>query len=93
MKFTTLLFSSLVLITSFAASADIKISGDGFEFSKDCIKLSSDNISIKSDDCYDHPGNKDKNHSNRSIHGDNNPGKGHDKDHHKPEKEPRGKNK
>ncbi|KLV09848.1 MULTISPECIES: hypothetical protein [Photobacterium] len=66
------------------ANAEVKISGNGFELSKDCLKLESDNIKITSEECEQW---KKQNQENRSIHGDDNPGKGNKKDH----KEKKGK--
>lgn len=66
------------------ANAEVKISGNGFELSKDCLKLESDNIKITSEECEQW---KKQNQENRSIHGDDNPGKGNNKDH----KEKKGK--
>ncbi|MGF1735478.1 CG2 omega domain protein [Photobacterium satsumensis] len=63
-------------------NADVKISGDGFELSKDCLKLESDNVKITSEECEQWK----KNQENRSVHGDDNPGKGNKKDK-KPKKE------
>ncbi|MCW8328791.1 CG2 omega domain protein [Photobacterium sp. SDRW27] len=60
-----------------SAQADVKISGDGFELSKDCLKLESDNVKISSEECEEW---KKKNKGNSSVHGDNNPGQGNKKD-------------
>lgn len=64
------------LTLSSGAAADVKISGDGFELSKDCLKLESDNVKITSEECEQWK----KNQENRSVHGDDNPGKGNKKD-------------
>ena len=46
--------------------------------SQDCSSLKIGDVTIKSDGCAN--GDSDgKNKENRSVHGDNNPGKGHDK--------------
>ncbi|MGF1680079.1 CG2 omega domain protein [Photobacterium minamisatsumaniensis] len=68
----------LIALTSSTAIADVKVSGDGFELSKDCLRLESDNIKITSEECEKW---KKNNQDNRSIHGDDNPGKGNKKDH------------
>ncbi|PSU33550.1 CG2 omega domain protein [Photobacterium lutimaris] len=70
------------LLVSIGVSANVKISGDGFEISKDCLKLESDNVKITSEECEQWK----KNQENRSVHGDDNPGKGNKKDK-KPKKE------
>ncbi|KHT61995.1 CG2 omega domain protein [Photobacterium gaetbulicola] len=72
----------LTLMVSLGATADVKISGDGFEISKDCLKLESENVKITSEECEQWK----KNQENRSVHGDDNPGKGNKKDK-KPKKE------
>lgn len=67
-----------VLFPLSLAQAEITISTDKLELSKDCKKLDGDNIQVKSDNCKSDKFDKgDK--ENRSVHGDNNPGKGHDK--------------
>ncbi len=46
--------------------------------SQDCSSLKIGDVTVKSDGCAN--GDSDgKNKENRSVHGDNNPGKGHDK--------------
>ncbi|MGR5063144.1 CG2 omega domain protein [Photobacterium sp. DNB22_13_2] len=70
------------LLISMGVCADVKISGDGFELSKDCLKLESDNVKITSEECEQWK----KNQENRSVHGNDNPGKGNKKDK-KPKKE------
>lgn len=77
-----LLLLTAVLMPLTPAYADITIKGDGFELSEDCLRLDGDNVSIKSDDCSSGKHNKGNNgnKSNSSIHGDDNPGKGHNKD-------------
>ncbi|MHA7229804.1 CG2 omega domain protein [Vibrio campbellii] len=73
-----LLLAAVLMPLAPAAYADITIKGDDFELSEDCLRLSGDNVSIKSDDCSS--GKRDKDHKgNASVHGDDNPGKGHDK--------------
>ncbi|MGR5067075.1 MULTISPECIES: CG2 omega domain protein [Vibrio] len=78
---TKLLLLTAVLMPLAPAYANITIKGDDFELSEDCLRLNGDNVSIKSDDCSSGKNNKgnkgDK--GNSSIHGDDNPGKGHDK--------------
>ncbi|MGR5118576.1 CG2 omega domain protein [Vibrio astriarenae] len=61
------------------ALADITISGDKMELSKDCVRLDGDNVKIKSDECESSKGKHGKDGDNRSVHGDDNPGKGHGK--------------
>ncbi|HHX8272059.1 TPA: CG2 omega domain protein [Vibrio diabolicus] len=77
------LLLAAILLPLASAHAEISVKGDGFELSNDCVRLSGDNVSIKSDDCSskqwkdkDNKGNK----GNSSVHGDDNPGKGHNKD-------------
>ncbi|MGR5285698.1 CG2 omega domain protein [Vibrio maritimus] len=64
-----------------AAQADVTIKGDRMEISDDCRKIEGDVMTLRSEDCEDGSkgGNKNKG-DNRSIHGDDNPGKGHGKD-------------
>ncbi len=72
-----LLLLAAVLLPLSSANAEITVKGDDFELSKDCVRLSGDNISIKSDDCSSKDwGDKDKK-GNASVHGDDNPGQGH----------------
>ncbi len=73
-----LMITAAVLFPLSAAYADITVTGDNIEISKNCIKLESENVTVKTDDCRSDKFDKDK-HENRSVHGDNNPGKGHDK--------------
>ena len=48
------------------------------QHSQDCSSMKMGDVTIKSDGCAN--GDSDgKNKQNRSVHGDNNPGKGHDK--------------
>lgn len=63
------------------AQADVTIKGDRMEISDDCRKIEGDKMTLRSEDCEDRSkgGNKNKG-ENRSVHGDDNPGKGHDKD-------------
>ncbi|MHA2708760.1 CG2 omega domain protein [Vibrio owensii] len=73
-----LLLAAVLMPLAPAAYADITIKGDDFVLSEDCLRLDGDNVSIKSDDCSS--GKHDKKHKgNSSVHGDDNPGKGHDK--------------
>ncbi|MGP8309037.1 CG2 omega domain protein [Vibrio sp. YIC-376] len=74
-----LLLLAAVLLPLGTAHAEITVKGDGFELSKDCVRLSGDNVSVKSDDCTSKNWDKDKK-GNASVHGDDNPGQGHDKD-------------
>ncbi|MBR9787941.1 MAG: CG2 omega domain protein [Vibrionaceae bacterium] len=71
-----LLLIAAVLLPFASAHAEITVKGDDFELSKDCVRLSGDNVSIKSDDCTSKNWDKDKK-GNASIHGDDNPGQGH----------------
>nr|WP_242013509.1 hypothetical protein [Vibrio parahaemolyticus] len=48
--------------------------------SKDCVRLSGDNISVKSDDCSSKNWDDKDKKGNASVHGDDNPSKGHNKD-------------
>lgn len=71
-----LLLIAFTLLPISYAQADVSISGDGFELSKDCLKLESNNIKINSEDCSDGKGKSKGDKQNSSVHGDNNPGKG-----------------
>ena len=84
MKKTVVYLVAFILFPVSAVHAEITVSGDNIEISKDCIKLESENVTVKTDDCRSDKFDK-KDHENRSVHGDNNPGKGHDKD--KPKKD------
>ncbi|MGL4207443.1 MAG: hypothetical protein ACRCRW_15170 [Aeromonadaceae bacterium] len=46
---------------------------------QDCSSLKIGDVTIKSDGCQSDEWKKGKSKENRSVHGDNNPGKGHDK--------------
>ncbi|ANQ22236.1 CG2 omega domain protein [Vibrio natriegens] len=70
------LLIAAVLLPFASANAEITVKGDDFELSKDCVRLSGDNISVKSDDCTSKNWDKDKK-GNASVHGDDNPGQGH----------------
>ncbi|MGV2988926.1 CG2 omega domain protein [Vibrio sp. E150_011] len=68
------------------AHADLTIKSDRMEISEDCRQVKGDVMTLKSEDCDDssNGSSKDKGNgmskgNNRSIHGDDNPGKGHDK--------------
>ncbi|BCN24718.1 CG2 omega domain protein [Vibrio alfacsensis] len=74
-----LLLLTAMLMPLAPAYADITIKGDGFELSEDCLRLDGDNVSVKSDDCSSKKHGKDHK-GNASVHGNDNPGKGHDKD-------------
>ncbi|MDF2153773.1 CG2 omega domain protein [Vibrio sp. CAU 1672] len=74
-----LLLIAALLVPVATASAEVKVSGKGIELSKDCVRVEGENVSIKSDDCKSGKYG-DREHENRSIHGDNNPGQGHNKD-------------
>ncbi|MGF1773631.1 CG2 omega domain protein [Vibrio wakamikoensis] len=56
--------------------ASISIKGDHLELSEDCVSYESDRVRIESEEC-DNKHNKNK--ENRSVHGKDNPGKGHGK--------------
>lgn len=75
----SLLLAALLLPCS-VAYADISISTDKMEVSKDCLKMDGDNIKIKSEDCDPEKGKGQMDGENRSVHGDDNPGQGHNKD-------------
>jgi len=76
-----LLYVLVLLLPLSIAQAEITISTNKMEISKDCLKLEGDNVQIKSEDCQSGKFDKDKDDKeNRSVNGDNNPGKGHDKD-------------
>lgn len=73
-----LLVSCLIPVSS--AYADLTIKSDRMEISEDCRQIKGDVVTLRSEDCEDNKGGKDKgDKENRSIHGDDNPGKGHDK--------------
>jgi hypothetical protein len=76
MKPYLVLLASQLLISP--AYADVSISTDKLEVTDDCVRLETSNVKIDSDDCKSGKGKKHE-HENRSVHGDNNPGKGHDK--------------
>lgn len=78
MKKALLLVALILPLAS--AHAEISVKGDGFELSDDCVRLSGDNVSIKSDDCSSKQWKDKDNKGNSSVHGDDNPGKGHNKD-------------
>ncbi|NVK42280.1 MAG: CG2 omega domain protein [Oceanospirillaceae bacterium] len=80
-----LLLIAVALLPFSLAQAEITVSTDNIEISKDCMKLEGDNIQVKSDDCKSDKFDKDDK-ENRSVHGDDNPGQGHDKDHGKKDK-------
>ncbi|QRG77470.1 hypothetical protein [Citrobacter sp. R56] len=86
MKNTALLLS---LLMTAPALADVSINSDGIRVSMDredeinewknkhkneCSSVTIGGVKVTSDGCSD-----GKNKENRSVHGDNNPGKGHDK--------------
>ncbi|EJG1082298.1 CG2 omega domain protein [Vibrio parahaemolyticus] len=75
-----LLLLAAVLLPFASAHAEITVKGDDFELSKDCVRLSGDNISVKSDDCSSKSWDDKDKKGNASVHGDDNPGKGHNKD-------------
>ncbi|MCL9773797.1 CG2 omega domain protein [Vibrio methylphosphonaticus] len=56
--------------------ASISIKGDHLELSEDCINYESKRVKIESEEC-DSKHRKGKN--DRSVHGKDNPGKGHGK--------------
>lgn len=88
MKSTALLLS---LLMTAPALADVRINADGVRINVDredeindwkskhkneCSSVEIGGVKVTSDGC------SDKNNGNRSVHGDNNPGKGHDKNKH-----------
>jgi len=72
----TLLILSLLCIS--LAHAEVTVSTDKVKISNDCLRVNSDGISVKTGDC-DSRGKGSQ--GNRSVHGDDNPGRGHDKQH------------
>ncbi len=71
----------LWVLPVFAVQAELSISGSGFELSSNCVELETGGVKLSSDECSRA---KFKGHSgNRSVHGENNPGKGHKKNKHK----------
>ncbi|WP_394240310.1 CG2 omega domain protein [Vibrio astriarenae] len=74
---TVLLMSAFLF--PILASADVTISGDKMELSKDCLRLEGDNVKITSEECKSSKNKHDKDGDNRSVHSDDNPGKGHGK--------------
>ncbi|HHF2912183.1 CG2 omega domain protein [Vibrio parahaemolyticus] len=74
------LLLAAIIMPLASAHAEISVKGDGFELSNDCVRLSGDNVSIKSDDCSSKQWKDKDNKGNSSVHGDDNPGKGHNKD-------------
>jgi hypothetical protein len=72
----TLFVIALILLSP--AHAEVTVETDKMKISDDCVSVKSDGVSIKSGDCSHRKKNKGS-QENRSIHGDNNPGKGHDK--------------
>ncbi|WP_120512007.1 CG2 omega domain protein [Photobacterium salinisoli] len=77
MKLSLYIISALVPFS--VAVAEITVSGENIEINKDCIRIDSNNVKIRSDDC-DEQNKVNKNNDNRSVQGDHNPGQGHDKD-------------
>ncbi|USD61783.1 CG2 omega domain protein [Vibrio sp. SCSIO 43140] len=79
----TLLPLSLALLFSLPmAHADVTIKGDRMEISEDCRKIEGEVMTLRSEDCESDSKGSHKNKGkgeNRSVHGDDNPGKGHDK--------------
>ncbi|WP_394152200.1 CG2 omega domain protein [Vibrio maritimus] len=77
----TLLPLSLALLFSLPmAHADVTIKGDRMEISEDCRKIEGEVMTLRSEDCEsDSKGSHKGKGENRSVHGDDNPGKGHDK--------------
>lgn len=89
MKNTALLLS---LLLTAPAMADIRINSDSIKVNVDredeikdwkakhkneCSSIEIGGVKVTSDGC------SSKKHENSSVHGDNNPGKGHDKNKHK----------
>lgn len=74
-----ILLLTAVLLPLSPAYADITVKTNNFELSDDCVRLSADNVSIESDDCKSKKWDGKDKKGNASIHGDDNPGKGHNK--------------
>lgn len=64
------------LLSVSLAHAEVTVSTDKVRISNDCLRVNSDGISVKTGDC-DSRGRGPQ--GNRSVHGENNPGRGHDK--------------
>lgn len=75
MRNLLLILAALLLPVS-ASYADISIKTDNLELSEDCVSYESKRVKIESEEC-DSKHHKGK--SNRSVHGKDNPGKGHEK--------------
>ncbi|MEI8592835.1 CG2 omega domain protein [Photobacterium sp. Hal280] len=76
MKFSLYIISALVPFS--VAVAEVTVSGENIEINRDCIRIDSNNVKIRSDDC-DTKNKINKNNDNRSVQGNDNPGQGHDK--------------
>lgn len=70
----TLLALAIFYVTVVHGETTISV-GD-VKIGNDCVDVKSGDVSVKSGDCG---GKKKGTRENRSIHGDNNPGQGHDK--------------
>ena len=75
MRKLILILTAMLLPVSISY-ASISIKGDHLELSEDCISYESKRVKIESEEC-DNKHRKEK--SNRSVHGKDNPGKGHGK--------------
>ncbi|SEF57044.1 CG2 omega domain protein [Vibrio hangzhouensis] len=75
MRNLLLILAALLLPVS-ASYADISIKTDNLELSEDCVSYESKHVKVESEEC-DNKNHKDK--KNRSVHGGDNPGKGHGK--------------
>jgi hypothetical protein len=71
---TTLLILTLLSVS--LAHAQVTVSTDKVKISNDCLRVNAEGVSVKTGDC-DNRGKGPQ--GNRSIHGGNNPGRGHDK--------------
>lgn len=68
----------LLLLPVYFAQADGSEAKGKMALDKDCVAKNGEQLQIQAKDCQ--PKQKAKaDKENRSIHGDNNPGKGHDK--------------
>lgn len=91
MKHAALLLALLLGTPAWAGlqinSNDVRLNVDSDDvddwkerYEDDCATVEHRNVTLSSEGCSD---KKNKNKSNSSVHGDNNPGKGHDKHNHK----------
>lgn len=84
----TILIALLTLLFANPTTAEITIKGNGFELSNDCLKMEGENFLIRTDECDEWRKNH---HDNRSVHGDDNPGKGNKAGHGKDKNKGKGK--